>query len=351
MTPVRSFATVLAIISGTAIGTLPGTVTSSGGLVSTAQAQSSLKEELKTLIDKLRGVDMPEGLHKTNGRIEATQVDISAKYAGRLDSVAVMEGDEVKAGQLIAVISSPEYEAQLRGAQAAVLKAKHGVAEAEATIVQRKSDQVAAKNDLARGQELLGQKIITQQTYDQRLNKAESTQAAVVAAEAARDEAQFAANAAQADVERIEAILVDLKLVAPRSGRVQYKIAQAGEVVGAGTRIITLLDLRDVYMTIYLPAAQAGQLSLGDEARIILDSLPQYVIPATVSFVATEAQFTPKTVETTEEREKLMFRVKLQVDPIVLEQYHSKVISGVRGMGFVRTNTATPWPADLKVKL
>ena len=131
----------------------------------------------------------------------------------------------------------------------------------------------------------------------------------------------------------------------------QYKIAQAGEVVGAGTRIITLLDLHDVYMTIYLAAGQAGRLSLGDEARVIIDALPEYVIPATVSFIATEAQFTPKSVETAEEREKLMFRVKLQIDPKVLEQYHDKVITGVRGVGFVRTNTAVAWPADLKVKL
>jgi len=87
------------------------------------------------------------------------------------------------------------------------------------------------------------------------------------AAEASREQAQFAIKTAQAEVDRIEAILVDLKLVAPRSGRVQYKISEAGEVVNAGTRIVTLLDLHDVYMTIYLPAAQAGQLALGDDAH------------------------------------------------------------------------------------
>src|SRR5262249_30837065 len=162
---------------------------------------------------------------------------------------------------------------------------------------------------------------------------------------------QFQIGSAQADVERIEAILVDLKLVAPRSGRVQYKISQAGEVVNAGTRIVTLLDLHDVYMTIYLPAAEAGQLSLGDEARIIVDPLPQYVIPATISFVATDAQFTPKSVETTEECQKLMFRIKLQIDEKVLDKYQSQVKTGVRGIGFVRTDTAVAWPADLVVKL
>jgi HlyD family secretion protein len=192
---------------------------------------------------------------------------------------------------------------------------------------------------------------MAQQVFDQRLNKSQETDAALRAAQAAREQAQFAIKTAEAEVDRLEAILVDLKLVAPRSGRVQYKISQAGEVVNAGTRIVTMLDLHDVYMTIYLPAAEAGQLSLGDEARIIIDPLPQYVVPATISFVATDAQFTPKSVETADERQKLMFRVKLQIDPKVLEQYHTQVKTGIRGMGFVRTDTAIAWPPDLVVKL
>jgi HlyD family secretion protein len=285
----RSFTITLALISVMAMDSLPRAITNGGHLVPAAFAQADLQTKLQTLIDKLRGVNMPAGVVKTNGRIEATQVDISAKYPGRLESVAVVEGDEVKAGQVIAVISSPEYEAQLRGAQAQVLKAKQALAEAEAMIAERQSDQVSAKTDLERARDLLAKGFMAQQVYDQRLNKADVTAAALRAAAAAREQAQFAINTAQAEVERIEAVLVDLKLVAPRSGRVQYKISQAGEVVAAGTRIVTLLDLHDVYMTIYLPAAEAGQLSLGDEARIIVDPLPQYVVPATISFVATDA--------------------------------------------------------------
>ena len=174
---------------------------------------------------------------------------------------------------------------------------------------------------------------------------------AYVAANAQRDQAESAIKAAEADVERLQSILVDLVLVSPRSGRVQYRLARAGEVVAAGQRILTILDLNDVYMTIYLPADQAGRLTIGDEARTILDPVPQYVLPTTVSFVATEAQFTPKSVETAEEREKLMFRVKLQADPKVLDKYHRSVKTGVRGLGFVRTDPKIPWPAELEVKL
>jgi HlyD family secretion protein len=294
---------------------------------------------------------MPEGIIKSNGRIEATEVDVAAKYAGRLATLNVNEGDEVTAGQVVGTISSPETEAQLREAQAQLLKAKQALAEALALIAQRNSDLSFTRTDYERGKALLPNGTITQQTVDQRRNRFESAEANYVAANAQRDQAESAIKAAQADVERLQSILVDLVLVSPRSGRVQYRLARAGEVISAGQRVLTILDLNDVYMTIYLPASEAGKLTLGDEARVIGDPLPQYIIPATISFVATEAQFTPKSVETAEEREKLMFRVKLQIDPKVLAQYHQFVKTGVRGLGFVRTQPKTTWPEDLVVKL
>jgi len=311
-----------------------------------AHAQS----KFRNFISGLRGGTLPEGIVKTNGRIEATQIDISAKYAGRLQHVKFNEGDDVTAGQEVARISSPEYEAQLRGAQAGVLRAKQAIAEAKATIAQRQSDLILTTTDLERGQQLVQNGFLTKQVFDQRVSKAEIAKAALAAAEAQRDQAEHAMNSAEADVDRIEAVLVDLVLRAPRSGRVQYRLARSGEVVGAGARVLTLLDLSDVYMTIFLPAAEAGKLALGDEARVTLDPWPGYVVPATVSFVAADAQFTPKSVETAEERTKLMFRVKLQIDPEVLKKYRRHVKTGVRGMGFVRT-TAVAWPADLAVKL
>ena len=220
-----------------------------------------------------------------------------------------------------------------------------------ALIAQRKSDLDFTRTDYERGKQLIEHATITQQTLDQRRNKFEAAEAAYVAANAQRDEAEAAIKAAEADVERLQSVLVDLVLVSPRSGRVQYRLARAGEVVAAGQRVLTILDLKDVYMTIYLPADIAGKLTLGDEARTILDPVPQYVLPNTISFVATEAQFTPKSVETAEEREKLMFRVKLQGDPAVLDKYHRFVKTGVRGLAFVRTDPKIPWPPELAVKL
>ena len=309
------------------------------------------KKAVETLINRLRGRDMPEGIVKTNGRIEATQVDVSAKYPGRLATLTVDEGDEVTAGQQVATISSPETEAQLRSAQAQVLKTRQAKAEAIALIAQRDSELTFSRTDYERGKTLLQKGDIAQQVVDQRRNRFEAAEAGYVAANAQRDQAESSIKSAEAEVERLQSILVDLVLVSPRSGRVQYRLARAGEVVSAGQRILTVLDLNDVYMTIYLPAEQAGRLTIGDQARTILDPIPQYVLPNTISFVATEAQFTPKSVETTEEREKLMFRVKLQADPKVLDQYHKSVKTGVRGLAFVRTDPKIGWPAELEVKL
>lgn len=319
-----------------------------GGLLSpAAQAQS----KVRNLIARLRGQTMPKGIVKTNGRIEATQVDVSAKYAGRLADITVEEGSEVTEGQLVGRVSSPEYEAQLRAAQSNVQRAKQSMVEAEAVIAERNAVLASAKSDFERGEQLVGQFIITQQTFDQRRRNYEAAQAGVRQATAQRDQAEAAIKSSEAEVERIEAVLHDLILVSPRTGRVQYLLARTGEFVPAGGKVLTILDLNDVYMTAFYPAATAGKLEIGSEARIILDPVPQYVFPAFVSFVATDAQFTPKTVETKEEREKLMFRVKLKVDAQILKKYARRVKTGMRGLGFVRTGSATPWPADLQVNL
>jgi HlyD family secretion protein len=130
---------------------------------------------------------------------------------------------------------------------------------------------------------------------------------------------------------------------------VQYRLIEPGAVLSAGGRIASVLDLSDVYTTIYVPASVAGQLKIGDEARVVFDAVPQYVFPADVSFVAPESQFTPKTVETQSEREQLYFRVKLKA-PLPLLVTEEQVKAGLRGMGYVRVDPAAAWPAWLALK-
>jgi HlyD family secretion protein len=327
-------------------GNLPVPFTD-GLLCRTAHAES----RLRNLLDRVLGKTMPEGIVKTNGRLEATEVDVAAKYPGRLIDITVEEGSEVKAGQVVGRVSSPEYEAQLRAAQSNVERAKEAMAEAEAWIDERQAVLTAAKSDFERGQQLIDKAVITQQVFDQRRRNYEGAEASVQGAIAERDQANAAIKSAQAEVQRLESILNDLILVSPRTGRVQHQYARNGEVIDAGGNVLQILDLQEVYMTVYFPTAVAIKLERGGEARMILDPAPQYVVPASVSFVAADAEFTPKNVEIADEREKLMFRVKLEVDARVLKEYSRKVKTGARGLGIVRTNTATEWPEDLEVKL
>ena len=346
----RRAAMVCAVLTGLGGLSVSGGDALRGASIALAP-QAHAQSIIRNLIARLRGATLPDGVVKSNGRIEATQVDVSSKYAGRLAEVTVEEGSSVTQGQVIARISSPEYEAQLRAAKANVQKANDALAAAEAEITSRQSALEFAKSDFERGQELMKTGFITKQVFEQRKRNYDSAVAAVQSFTSQRDQALSQIANAEAEVDRVQSIIDDLTLVSPRLGRVQYQLARAGEVVAAGAPIVTILDLTDVYMTIFLPAADAGRVGVGDEARIILDPIPDYVIPATVSFVAADAQFTPKTVETTDERAKLMFRMKLKVDPQVLQQFYTRVKTGIRGMGFVRTKADVEWPADLEVKL
>jgi HlyD family secretion protein len=122
-------------------------------------------------------------------------------------------------------------------------------------------------------------------------------------------------------------------------------------VLGAGGRALNLMDLSDVYMTFFLPTEQAGKVALGSDIRLVIDALPNYVIPAKASFVASVAQFTPKTVETESERLKLMFRVKANIAPELLKQYLEGVKTGLPGVAYVKLDPTAPWPAQLEVRL
>jgi HlyD family secretion protein len=294
---------------------------------------------------------LPPGIALANGRLEAEQVEISPKYPGRIATILVKEGDMVDKGQILARMDTAELEAQLYAAEAKVRQAEHEKIQADALIVQRDSERTFARQELDRTSTLVAKGWSTAEKLDQRRNEMRTAQAGYDTAIATRDAAIAAVAAGQGEVRRIKAQIDDSTLVAPKGGRIQYKLAQPGEVLSAGGGVLTLLDLSDVYLTIFVPAGVAGPLTLGDEARVILDPLPEYVFPAKITFVATEAQFTPKMVETAEERAKLMFRVKLTIDPELRHRYQNEVKTGIRGIGFVRSGPTVAWPDRLAVKL
>ncbi len=314
-----------------------------------------------------------------NGRIEAEETDIATKTSGRVKDILVNEGEYVSSGQVVAVMDVTVLEAELREAEANLRKAVASVATsrsqmkqrlsekkaAEALLAQRETELENARKHAARSEELLRREQIAQELADDDAARVQSAVAAVSAARAlvaaadasiATAETQVAAAesavaASQASVERIKADMKDNILTAPCDGRVQYKVAQRGEVLGAGGKVLNMVDLSDVYMTFFLPTAVAGRISVGSEVRLILDAAPQYVIPAYVSFVSDVAQFTPKTVETAVEREKLMFRIKAQIPSEILRKHIPRVKTGLPGIAYVRLDSDVAWPRHLEVRL
>lgn len=319
------------------------------------------------------------GFVSGNGRIEATEVDIATKLAGRVEAILVNEGDFVKVGQVLARMQIHVLDAQRDEAEAQAQKAVTAVASAEAQVVARQSDTTsaramvgqraseldAAQRRFTRSESLARSGAMALQEFDDdraRLRGAEAVltgaQAQVAAAEASVKAAQAqvvgagsSVSASRATVARVEADIEDSELKSPLDGRVQYRVAQAGEVLPGGGTLLNLVDLGDVYLTFFLPETVAGRVALGSEVRLVLDAAPDYVVPARVSYVASTAQFTPKTVETASERQKLMFRVRAQIGRDLLEA-HSKVVkTGLPGVAWLKLDAGAPWPANLEIRL
>ncbi|MDH1629958.1 HlyD family secretion protein [Pseudomonas mosselii] len=293
----------------------------------------------KSLHDRL-----PEGLSMGNGRLESTEVQIASKIPGRLAEVLVDEGDKVTRGQLLARIDTRTMEAQRSQAEAEVLRARENYAAAQASVQLRQSELLLASQELKRVREIYQRKFASQQLLDQQQARYDTATAAVVAARAQLAAIKAAIGAAEAQVAQLTSEIDDSSLRAPIDGIIQLRLAEPGEVLGAGGRVLMLIDPSDQYMNLYLPAATTGRLTVGDQARIVLDALPGKALPAKVAFVAAKAQFTPKQVETRDERQKLVFRVKLRLtEPSAVPQAKP----GMPGAGYVRT-ADVGWPANLQ---
>ncbi|MCA1247953.1 HlyD family efflux transporter periplasmic adaptor subunit [Massilia sp. MS-15] len=327
---------------------------------------------------KGRQADPGPGFVSGNGRIEATEIDIATRLPGRVAEVLVDEGDMVEAGQVLARMDPHTLLAQRAEAAARARQARDAVAQAEAglamrradtaaaaaSVVQRLSELDAAQRRLRRSTTLAQAGAVSSQELDDDTARVRGVEAAVTAASAQREAAGAAVEAARAQVVEarssvevalaaaagIDADLRELELRAPRAGRIQYRVAEPGEVLPGGGTVLNLIDLSDAYMSFFVPEAAAGRVALGAEVRLRLDAAPGFVVPARVTYVASAAQFTPKSVETASEREKLMFRVKAQVDRQVLLRYADYVKAGVPGVAWIRLDARAPWPPSLALR-
>ena len=293
---------------------------------------------------------LPPGFASGNGRIEATEVDVATKQPGRVAAVLVKEGDMVETGQVLAKMDADVLMAQLHEAEAGKHQAEGERNVALAIARQRETEHTLAQQNLDRSLQLAKDKVIEQKQVDADVTQERSAKAASEAATALVSSAEAAIEVATAKIEKVKADIADAVLKSPCDGRVEYKLVEPGEVIPAGGKVVTLLDITDVYMTFFLPTTEAGKVAIGADARIVLDALPGLPIPAKVSFVSPTAQFTPKEVETRTEREKLMFRVKVKIDPDLLKHYVARVKTGLPGMGYVQLDTTAAWPEALKTR-
>lgn len=300
------------------------------------------------MMENFNSNQLPDAFAFGNGRLEMTEVDVATKYPGRVKDVLVQEGETVKKGQLMARLDTKELQAKLKQTKAMVEQAVQQKQYSSAIVAQRKSELSLAQKNLERSKSLYVNKNISLVQLQQDETRLESTKAALIAAKAQVVSAQASIEAAKAQEETIKVNIEESSLYAPIGGRVLYKLAEPGEVVGSGTKLYTLLDLTDTYMTIFLPTADAGRVNINSEARIVIDALPNQPIPAFVSFVSPEAQFTPKEIETDKERAKLMFRVKVKVDPKIIKEGFTSAKSGLPGVAYVRLDNSTPWPENLR---
>lgn len=293
----------------------------------------------------------PEGFALGNGRIEADLIDITPRLAGRVAEIGVREGDLVQPGDVLAVMDTAELKAQLRRAEAAVANAEAAVGVAAARVAEAEARLALAQSEQARAETLAARDVVSRQDLEVRRTETQLAEAGLAAAQATRRAQERSVDAEAAAHSEIAARIDDSTLYSPSAGRVLYRLAQPGEVIGSGGKLLTLVSLEDVYMEFFLPATAAPRVRIGDTARIVVDIMPDAAVPAEVSFVSPQAQFTPKQVETLTERESLMFRIRVRIPPELVAARIDQVKTGVRGVAWVRLTGADgnlpDWPEGL----
>jgi HlyD family secretion protein len=291
---------------------------------------------------------VPKGIAWGNGRIESKEVDVSAKLPLRVKQILVAEGDLVSPRQVLVRMDTLTLEAELAEARASVAAAEEQLAVARAAMVRSRSQIDLAKIEKERSRNLVAERAGSQREYDVRTMTLKTTTAGFAEEKARLQVAEQQVKVAEANVEKIQSRIDDATLTSPVLGRVLYRLAEPGEVLSAGGKALTLVNLEDIYMEIFLPAAHAASIKIGAEARITVDHDPGRSAVGYVSFVSPEAQFTPKEVETKSEREKLMFRVKIQVPRELILRSIERIKTGVRGVGYVKVDESVAWPAWLE---
>lgn len=291
----------------------------------------------------------PDDIAHANGRLEIARVDVAVKYGGRVVDLPVHEGDILAAGAVVAREDNAELQAQLEAARAARTRAAEAALRALAETNASGAREQLARLEWTQASKLFDEGQISEVERERRQLALEAARAGQQVSRSAFGEAQAAITETDAQISRLQAALAETTVHAPVAGRVEYRVVEVGTVLPAGGRVATMLNPDDIYFTIFVPGPQAGKLSIGADARIVLDAFPGDPIPARVGYVSSDAQFTPKYVETESERAKLMYRVKLQLPLTVARRLAPKLKAGMTGEGYMRLDPSRPWPPALGV--
>lgn len=272
------------------------------------------------------------------GTVEARESDLGFRTAGRIELISVDEGDRISEAQLLAVLDQRELAAALAAARARAEAAaatldeltegfrSEEIEQARAALRAAERRRLDATRDLERARNLYEDGAISEQALDDRETVATVAESEMQGASerlrllesgtrSERISAQRSAlAAAEAEAERVEALLEYARITAPNAGLITIRHREPGEIVSAGAPVLTLMNPDDRWVRIYVRADRVGQLSIGQTATITADAYPERTYTGRVVFIASEAEFTPRDVQTTEERVKLVYRIKVQIE-------------------------------------
>ena len=266
---------------------------------------------------------LPEGLIQANGRVEAGHYTVASKVAARVAEVRVQEGDTVAAGQVVVRLEAREIQAR-------VLRARRSL-EAARAATRSDTEPSAARRRLRR---LAAEGSVSERDAER----------AELDRQVARDRlaaARAQVGVAEAALAEAEVLLAELEIAAPAAGVVATRVVDPGDVVAAGAPLVDLVDLDRVYLKVYIPERWIGRLRLGLPARIWVDAFPDTPFPATVRYISPRAEFTPREVQTPEERVKLVYAVKLYLDA----NPDHRLTPGLPADAVIRWREDAPWAA------
>jgi HlyD family secretion protein len=290
---------------------------------------------LGTYLWRQHGANDPNAAFSLSGNVDVHQVELAFRVSGRISAVKVQEGDKVSAGQVVAELDRVPFQTDVDSAKADLAQARaqrdktrrgfrvEEVDQARATVAQRAADLENAQVTFQRQQQLVAAGLVTHQQIDDAQARVHMTQAALAAARGQLTlelhgsriediEAQEAMMAAaQARLEKAQTALADATLIAPSNGIISVRARELGAIVQAGQTVYTLTLNDPVWIRAYVPQPRLGRIKPGMAVKLTIDSMPGRQYDGTVGFISPEAEFTPKTVQTEQVRDDLVYRIRV----------------------------------------